>query len=673
MNLLQFVVIKLTIFLVVGILFGYYINPPLFISLVIVLLALIILAIIHFGKSSRPGPAYGFWAMVGTVGLGMLSVNLNSSFTYKELLADDHLKSAHLWELSIRDKLKSTDFYHRFIMRVESLDNIKVEGLLLCKVAVKDSIDHMSTDDKIKVWATIQEIAPPLNPHQFDYKKYMADMGIHHQVQLYPYNHLKTGHIITLHGLVSQIRYNISSRLQALDFGTDELSIIRALLLGLRDNIDKDTYNNYKKAGAIHILAVSGLHVGIVLLILEFLLKPLTQLPRGRLLKLITTIILLWSFALLAGFSASVIRAVSMFSFLAYALYLNRPGSTFNILALSMSFILLAIDPLLLFQVGFQLSYAAVISIVWVYPKMQKIWNPKHLIVRKCWQLFSVGLAAQAGVLPISLFYFHQFPSLFFITNMAIVPFLGLILGMGFLIVILVLFNAVPSFLSQLYNHVISTMNLLVDWIAKKENFLLQDIYFDQMHLLLTCFLLIALVQVLDRFKASRIMLLCSIFICIQIWNICIESQTKEIEKLTLFHTVGETVLLYQNGTHATVMADSGENSVRLTKSLKIRERFNSISYEPLKNIYHVKGKKLVILDQPVLLYYQSTKPDLLILSGSPNINLDRYLSAYQPQKIVVDGSNYRNYIRRWQSSCDNFGIPLYDTAKEGALVLTLE
>lgn len=673
MNLLQFVVIKLTIFLVVGILLSYYINPSFYISLVIVLLALIILAVIHFRKSSRPGPAYGFWVMVGTAGLGMVSVNLNSSFTYKEVLNDDHLKCAHLWELSIRDKLKSTDFYHRYIMRVESLDNTKVDGLLLCKIAVKDSIDHLLIDDKIKVWTTIQEIAPSLNPHQFDYKKYMADLGIHHQVQLQPLNYLKTGRIKTLHGLVSQVRYYISSRLQTLGFGTDELSIIQALILGLRDNIDQDTYNNYKKAGAIHILAISGLHVGIVLLILEFLLKPLNLLPRGRLLKLMITVILLWSFALLAGFSASVIRAVSMFSFLAYAIYLNRPGSTFNILALSMSFILLAIDPFLLFQIGFQLSYAAVISIVWIYPKMQKIWNPKHLVLRKFWQIFSAGLAAQAGVLPISLFYFHQFPSLFFITNMAIVPFLGLILGMGFLIVILVLFNAVPFFLSQLYKHVISTMNFLVDWIAKKESFLLQDIYFDQIHLLLTCFLMIAWVQVLDRFRASRIIVLCSVFICIQIWNICIAIQTKEIEKLTLFHIAGETVLLYQKGTHATVMADSNEKSVRLIQSFKIRERIDSISYEPLKNSYHVKEKNLVILDQPELAYYQSTNPDLLILSGSPAINLDRYLSAKKPKKIVADGSSYKNYIRRWQNSCDNYGIPFYDTAKEGALVLILK
>ena len=166
----------------------------------------------------------------------------------------------------------------------------------------------------------------------------------------------------------------------------------------------------------------------------------------------IIVVSLLWGFALVAGFSASVVRAVTMFTFVAYALYLNRPSNTFNILALSMFFILLLINPMLLFQVGFQMSYAAVFAIVWIYPLLQRLWFPKNVVVRKLWQLLSVSVAAQLGVLPISLFYFHQFAGLFFITNLAIVPFLGLVLGMGILVIILSLLNLLPDFLVRAWS-----------------------------------------------------------------------------------------------------------------------------------------------------------------------------------------------------------------------------
>ena len=254
------------------------------------------------------------------------------------------------------------------------------------------------------------------------------------------------------------------------------MGIIQALLLGQRNSISTETYDNYKDAGAVHILAVSGLHIGILLLLLQFLFRPLEILPKGRTIKLVVIVLLLWCFAFLAGLSASVVRAVTMFSFVAYALYLNRPSNTFNILALSMFFILLLFNPMLLFQVGFQMSYAAVFSIVWIYPMLQRFWTPKNSVLQKIWQLLSVSIAAQLGVLPISLFYFHQFPGLFFISNLLIVPFLGLLLGMGILVMVLALLDILPDFLVLWYNRIISLMNSVVEWVAQQEAFIFKNI-----------------------------------------------------------------------------------------------------------------------------------------------------------------------------------------------------
>jgi len=161
-----------------------------------------------------------------------------------------------------------------------------------------------------------------------------------------------------------------------------------------------------------------------------------------------------------------------MFSFIAYAMYLNRPTNTFNIIALSLFFILL-IEPLFLFQVGFQMSYAAVFSIAWIYPKLQRFWYPENNFLRKVWQLLSVSVAAQLGVLPISLFYFHQFPALFFIANLIVVPFLGALLGLGILVLVLAVLNTLPQVLVLCYNFLIKTMNWVIKFVGKQEAFVL--------------------------------------------------------------------------------------------------------------------------------------------------------------------------------------------------------
>ena len=251
---------------------------------------------------------------------------------------------------------------------------MKAGGKLLLTPLKDTTAEKFQVDDELILWGKVKTLKQPLNPHQFDFSKYMAGMGILHQIQFNSKAiYRKSKPEKTVIGLAATARKTITNKLKNAGIQDDELGIIQALLLGERKEIGNEVYTAYKNAGAIHILAVSGLHVGILLLLLNFLLRPVTLLVCGKKLKLGIIVLLLWGFALVAGLSASVVRAVTMFSFVAYALYLNRPSNIFNILALSMFFILLVFDPLLLFQPGFQMSFLAVIFIVWMYPQLQKI------------------------------------------------------------------------------------------------------------------------------------------------------------------------------------------------------------------------------------------------------------------------------------------------------------
>ncbi|NNE54598.1 MAG: ComEC/Rec2 family competence protein, partial [Flavobacteriales bacterium] len=211
------------------------------------------------------------------------------------------------------------------------------------------------------------------------------------------------------------------------------IGVVAALTLGDKSQLDKDTRNAFAMAGAMHVLAVSGLHVGILFMVIQKLLKPLSRLKNGSWFKTVILIATLWFYATLTGLSPSVLRTSTMFTFIALASHGGRQSNIYNTLAAS-AFLLLAIDPHLLFNVGFQLSYCAVIGIIWLQPVIYRVWFIKHKVGNWLWQLTSVSLAAQIATFPLGIFYFEQFPNLFLLTNILVIPAATalLICGLGF-------------------------------------------------------------------------------------------------------------------------------------------------------------------------------------------------------------------------------------------------
>lgn len=672
MKLLRFVPIKLTLFLVLGILIGSLFNLGIYPSLALVLIFIVTLGVIFYKEKSRKSFVFGITTMLLTTTIGIFSMALSNQSNLSNHYSK--LENGKNWHLKIREVLKPTSFSNRYLADVISLDEKKASGKILLSQPL-DSNDHrLYVDDELFIFANEEAINSPLNPHQFDYKNYMQGLGITDQIRLVSENYiLRTNSATTIYGAAAALRNKIISKLKKADFGEKELGIIQALLLGQRNDITAETYDDYKNAGAVHILAVSGLHIGILLLLLQFLLRPLELLTYGKKIKLAVLVLLLWGFAFLAGLSASVVRAVTMFSFVAYALYLNRPSNTFNILALSMFFILLVFDPKLLFQVGFQMSYAAVFAIVWIYPLLQKFWSPKNVLLKKIWQLLSVSTAAQLGVLPISLFYFHQFPGLFFVSNLLIVPALGLILGMGILTIALALMNILPAFLVSFYNSLIGLMNSIIGWVANQEAFIFKDISFDGLQLILAYALLISLVLFCSRMNFKRALTLGLSVIAFQLYFFNAEYQTCKKEQLFLAHQTKNTVFLYQTGNDLQIMAYDTVKAERIVKDFEVAERIASVQNRSLKNVYTFTNENLLIVDSLSVYYPNKESVEYLLLTQSPRINLERLIDSIHPKKIIADGSNYRSYVERWKRTCALRKLPFYHTGEKGAYYFDLE
>lgn len=676
MNLLRFVPIKLTLLLILGIFLGRYLQLDVFLPVTFTSIFFILLGFLFYrdkraasftthGKNSI---IFGILVALSTISIGILSVSSTYSKNQSNHYSHKDVTGSRMWKIKIHEVLKSSTFSDRYVAKVLTLENEKASGRLLLSFPLDTTAEGLMVDDELIVYTELSGTNPPLNPHQFDYRNYLEGLGITNQMRLGRNDFFMAQNAErTIYGVAAKFRNQIIDNLKKANFGKEELGIIQALLLGQRNEISAETYNNYKNAGAVHMLAVSGLHIGILLLLLQFIVRPIERLPKGKTIKLILIVGLLWGFALLAGLSASVVRAVTMFSFVAYALYLKRPGNTFNILALSMFAILLAIDPMLLFQVGFQMSYAAVFAIVWIYPLLERLWNPKNKIARYFWQLLSVSIAAQLGVLPISLFYFHQFPGLFFVSNLLIVPTLGLILGIGILVIFLALLNRLPDILVTAYDTLIRWMNGIIGWVAQQEAFVFRNISFDEVQLILVYTILICAVVFFSRPTFKKAIALFLGVIGFQFWLFNTSYQSWHKETLFLAHQTRNSILVHQTGNHLSAIAQGDQGLERLTTDYQIAERILSIAHHPLKNAYQWHNKNLMIIDSLRVYPKKKGNTDYVLLTGSPKLNLERLIDSVHPKTIIADGSNYISYIGRWRETCTRREVPFHYTGEEGA------
>jgi len=617
---------------------------------------------------------FGISCFVMFIFLGIFSASIhlpqNRPNHYLNLLSETGPEQNQLLLAEVTEKLKPGIYQEKYIIKAKLYNSQPAEGKVLLNVSKDPGNRQYEIGDNLALPAEFIPINAPLNPHQFNYRNYMENLGVLRQIN-------SSSNLIVqlksdnfgLKALAGKLRGKIVFELKQSNFKPEELAIIQALLLGQRQDISPETYSNYASAGVIHILAVSGLHVGIILLLLNWVLKPVERLPNGKFIKTLLLLALLWGFAILAGLSPSVVRAVSMFSFFAIGIQFNRRSSALNTLFISLLFLLL-VNPDFVFQVGFQLSYAAVFTIVLIQPYLFGLFTPKFKAVKYLWGIFTVTIAAQIGVLPLSLFYFHQFPGLFFISNLVILPFLGIILGMGILVMLLALTGSLPPILASIYGGMITSLNNFVAFVASKEDFIFQNIYFSVLFCVSAYLLILALILLQKKTNIKNLSFFLLTLIIIQVVLIY-EKTSGEFEEIVIFHKSRNTVigvrkrqnlLLYHN-------MDNIASAQTFIRDYQTNLNISSLEESGLKNVFQLSGKLVLVIDSSGVYNIPGYKPDLIILTNSPKVNLDRIIEKFNPEMIIADGSNYRSYILNWKATGLNKKIPFHATGEKGAFV----
>ena len=318
MKFINFSVIKFAFFLTAGIIIAHFYPNTLYFYLAISLcISLLIIGFIikeHLFQTIYFGIVT--YACIFLLGAITYQINL-PEFQNNHYSQNDSMDlKGNILKLKIKEVLKSDTYNSKYIAEVIAINNNYFDGKILLNIK-RDSFEKIfNIDDLLLISSKLKKISAPLNPHQFDYSAYMKSLGIYDQIYSSQRAILKQSKgNPTLRGQADKVRNHLIQRLKKSPLTPNVIAIAQALILGQKKDINKQLYNNYSAAGAIHILAVSGLHVGIIYFILLAFLRPFKNLFKHELIISIIMVTSLWGFAFLTGLSPSVIRAVPMFSF----------------------------------------------------------------------------------------------------------------------------------------------------------------------------------------------------------------------------------------------------------------------------------------------------------------------------------------------------------------------
>ncbi len=565
--------------------------------------------------------------------------------------------------------------------RLQLLLNVDKEATMHEQVLVylaKDSAAlSLNINDSLLISTRFVQPATAKNPEEFDYGKYLKRKGIAATAYVAATNWQKLNEKprYSLAYFSGQCQQKLLSIYNKMGVAGDEYAVLAALTLGYKEDLTQEIKNSFSASGTMHILAVSGLHVGVIYMVLNFLLSFLDKKRKTKVLKTILIVLFLWQYAFIAGLSSSVVRASFMFSLVSLASILQRKPQTYNTIFVS-AFFMLLYNPYYLFDVGFQLSYIAVLSIIYFQPKFEGLIEINNRFLSSCWSLFCVSLAAQLGTMPLCLYYFHQFPNYFWLANMLMVPLSSVIIYMA---VSLFFLYWVP-FLGTL-------LALLLVWTVKVGNFIVTTIYhyfpypvmsgiwLEEYQFLLLYAVIIAfsLAFVYKKYKLLMTALSgLAIFFGI---NFCFHYRSIVSKDKWLVLAMNNAYgILHITQNKSYLMSNNVEDSKRAMDYYLMKNRIG----EPvlLENnqdgFCTFSGKNMLILSENIFKNKEAENVielDYLVLTNKLNVSMEKILEFVAPKQIIVDLSYSQKMTAKIKADCEQLGINCFLIAEKGAYI----
>lgn len=588
----------------------------------------------------------------------------------------------------IEEPLSEKKQSHRTLASVQAIIRsngvIKAKGNILIYFEKDSQSSKVQYGDQLVIFKSLQPARNSGNPGSFDYQEYCAFRNIYHQVYLKQgeYMKMKLKNDNVLKKFLFKIRAYVVEILKKFIPGNKEAGLAEAMLIGYKDDLDKNLVQSYSNTGVVHIIAISGLHLALIYWLLNLLTKPFEKWKRLRYVKPLTIITGLWLFSLAAGASPSVLRAALMFTCIVIGNSLTRKTSVYNSLAAS-AFLLLCINPFWLWDVGFQLSYAAVLSIVIFMKPVYNCFFVSNKLLDQCWKLMAVTIAAQILTAPLCLYHFHQFPNLFLFTNLIAVPLSSLILFGEILLCAIAWFPAAADVVGWCLYQCLRFLNGFVELAGSLPFAVWQGMQINATQVfLLYCTIACLACWLLYKNKRALFFALSAtlFFTIIRTHSFLLASNQL---KMIVYNTPKLQAIDFIAGRNyffrgdSTINHDPSLQNFHLSPSRILHRVTHAENLKALSvsgNCIRFGHQSILIIDSALRLQKPAQKIniDIVILSKNASVSIAALAGSFDCQQVVIDGSNSLFKTKRWKKDCNEAGIACHAVSEEGAFVLTL-
>lgn len=630
------------------------------------------------------------WRIVQTVAMNaafvLMGITLTNNRFHIKMTEEDMVSNT---DWIVRVSSEPTMRERSVKVEAELLQNIGnkfVKGNILLYLQPSEATSVLRYGDLLFVHSALNRVEPPPNPDAFDNQRYMRRRGIYYTGFVRDGGWQCVGHrpANQLKSVAQKVRKRLTDIYISAGMSGAELDILKAILLGDDDTLDPELKASYSSAGVSHILCVSGMHVGIIFMIINFLLKPLDLFRGSRIFKTALMMLVIWLYAHITGLAPSVTRSATMFTFVAVGQLLRRNTNVFHSLFASM-FILLTINPLMLFEVGFQLSYLAVAGIVLFQPKLAAIYRCRTRIGNYFWELLTVSVAAQLGTSPISIYYFAQFPNYFMLSNLSVIALSFVVIITGVALLPISFIPLISKYLSWILTWEIRIMNHIIVFIEGLPCAVTGNIDYHVAQVILLYGVIVCVCLLLHRWSRRTfwgavvlLTLFCSSFV---VKKLVLARETDFLA----YHIRKGSALEFNFHGQAVLFSDS----IRAVEDKLYRYNVQNHARK-----HHLRGP-VVSLDTAVYdteflckrgnfirfgdkTYYilmhkekvfhskesQSPTVDCVLLRQNPRMQPDELMAEMPFREVVADGSNTSYYVERWRAFCREKGIPFTFTGE---------
>ena len=620
------------------------------------------------------------WFIIGLV-LPSIHDQLNSTSHYHHQIEDNVVYIA-----TIKNQLVEKKNSYKTILKITHvIDATKQRissGLLLAYLKKEEGVQTLNVGDTLLFKRTPQDINPPFNPNQFNYKEYLALQQIAHQIYLtsqdYSYKLKKQ----SSPGFISALKKKLNSILKQHLKSPEEFGFANALLLGDKVDLDTEIKTMYSGTGAMHVLAVSGLHVGIIYMVFHFLLS-FSQHRIMKVFRPILLIVIIWIYAFLTGSSPSVLRAATMLSFFVFGTALKRYINIYNTMMAS-ALLLLLLNPSLLFQVSFQLSYTALLGIIFLQPKIYCLLNAENYFIDKLWALTSVSIAAQISTFPISIYYFNQFPTYFWMSNILVIPAATLLVCLGILLFAFHWWNGLASLVGFLMEQCIYFLNKGIALIYNLPFSVIEFLTITKVELLLLYLFIVTLIiaLTLQSKKSLSLAMLLLLLFGFSLNNTYYKSSSSN--RFIVYNVSKTSALGFITPKEFKVLFSGEPSSYQKLYDFNIQpslNRFNKLSdsqrhfieapIEQSQIQFNWKGLSIVYLGSSV----DKLKPitaDIAVIASSKLYDLETITSYIKAKSYVFD-SSFSSYKKKvWKAEAKALALNSYFVTDTSAYVVEI-